>query len=214
MRVIVFSPHPDDDVIGCGGSIINHVEDGDSVTIVYITSGDKGNPGIASDKLIAIREKEAQEAASILSVNDIRFLRIRDTMVKKTQENIRKIADVLSDIRPEKIYIPHEKEEHRDHKATYYLVIDTLKQCPENNQNMIKQVLCYEVWTPIQEVTHYINITKVMRRKIEALNKHTSQLQLVRYDKGIKGLNCYRGIMTIGEDIYCECFVESNEWKI
>jgi N-acetylglucosamine malate deacetylase 1 len=213
MRVIVFSPHPDDDVIGCGGAIINHVEDGDIITIVYITSGDKGNPDIAADTLIAIREKEAQEAASILSVQDVRFLRIPDTKVRMTKENIRKIADVLFDIRPEKVYIPHEKEEHKDHKATYCLVIAALKQYREKNQNTVKKVLCYEVWTPIQEVTHYLNITKVIRRKLEALKKHTSQLRLVRYDKAIKGLNCYRGIMTIGEDTYCECFVESNEWK-
>ena len=39
LGVLIFAPHPDDDVIGCGGAIIQHVRNGDDVTIAYMTSG-------------------------------------------------------------------------------------------------------------------------------------------------------------------------------
>ena len=41
-RVLVISPHPDDDVIGCGGTLRRHVLDGDEVRVIYLTSGERG----------------------------------------------------------------------------------------------------------------------------------------------------------------------------
>ena len=69
----------------------------------------------------------------------------------------------------------------------------------------VQTVLCYEVWTPIQEVSYAEDITEFINLKIEALKHHKSQIEEIRYDEAVKGLNRYRGIMT-GKGKYCECF--------
>ncbi|OGY22990.1 MAG: hypothetical protein A2172_03595 [Candidatus Woykebacteria bacterium RBG_13_40_15] len=65
--------------------------------------------------------------------------------------------------------------------------------------------MCYEVWTPLQEVSYVEDISKFLDLKIKALEQHKSQLQDINYDEAIKGLNRYRGIMT-GKGRFCECF--------
>jgi LmbE family N-acetylglucosaminyl deacetylase len=61
MNVVVFSPHPDDELIGCGGTLIDHVKKGDNVIVVYITSGENGNPRYSPEMLKEIWEKEGKK---------------------------------------------------------------------------------------------------------------------------------------------------------
>lgn len=65
-RVLVFSPHPDDDVIGSGGSIAKHIHNGNNVAVVFMTSGDIGSLIHASNDMVLIRESEARKAAEYL----------------------------------------------------------------------------------------------------------------------------------------------------
>ena len=65
-RVLVLSPHPDDDVFGCGGTLIRHVAMGHEVHIVYLCRGDKGISGLPLDQVAQIRKEEATLAASIM----------------------------------------------------------------------------------------------------------------------------------------------------
>lgn len=58
-RILVFSPHPDDDIIGCVGSIAKHIQQGDQVSIIYMTSGEAGSLESKPEELIQIREEEA-----------------------------------------------------------------------------------------------------------------------------------------------------------
>jgi hypothetical protein len=59
-------------------------------------------------------------------------------------------------------------------------------------------LLAYEVWTPLQEYDRVEDITPTMRRKLHAVRCHRSQLAGFRYDRAVRGLNIYRGSMTIG----------------
>ena len=83
LRVLVVAPHPDDEMIGCGGSIMRHTQQGNSVTIAYMTSGDayafgkwcelddvRGRAAIG-----ALREQEAVAGARCVGVSDLVFLR-------------------------------------------------------------------------------------------------------------------------------------------
>jgi len=74
-KLLVFAPHPDDDVIGCGGTIANNTAQGNQVTIVYLTSGENGSLAYSPAELSVVREEEATRAASLLGVSDVIFLR-------------------------------------------------------------------------------------------------------------------------------------------
>ena len=61
-NILVLSPHPDDESIGCGGTIANHTAAGDQVTVIFLTSGEKGCEGKPPDETCNIREQEDRKS--------------------------------------------------------------------------------------------------------------------------------------------------------
>src|SRR6185436_21151558 len=84
-RVLVISPHPDDESIGCGGTLRGHVLAGDRVEVVFLTSGEAGGHGKPPDETARIREQEAKAAGSILGVRKIEFWKQPDSKVRVTK---------------------------------------------------------------------------------------------------------------------------------
>ena len=78
MNVLVIAPHPDDEAIGCGGTICLHTDRGDHVAEVFLTSGEFALKDLTREKAWAIRENEAQESAGILGITSVTFLRRPD----------------------------------------------------------------------------------------------------------------------------------------
>ena len=74
-------------------------------------------------------------------------------------------------------------------------------------------ILCYEVWTTLQEISYVENITEFMPLKLEAIRQHQSQIRDIAYDEASRCLNRYRGITT-GRGEYCECFQALSIGKI
>lgn len=212
MKILVFAPHPDDDVIGCGGSIAKHLKQGNKVTIVYMTSGDAGSLKYAKNELVKIREKEARNAVKIFGVKDIIFLGNPDGYLEYNKENFVKIINLIRQKKPNIIYIPHKYDTHKDHMNTYELVIESISRASgswfqECNGEpwQVGTILCYEIWTPLQEISYIENITEFIDLKIKALKQHKSQIHDIQYDEAVRCLNRYRGIM-MGKGEYCECF--------
>ena len=212
MNVVVFAPHPDDDIIGCGGTICGHVQAGYAVTIVYLTSGEAGSLNVLPDELRIIREDEARKGMACLGVDDLIFLHFPDGYLDFSPERIRALVKLIREKKPDVIYLPHAQESPRDHRVTYELVLEAVRRAsgpwfqdcgPEPWS--VSQVLAYEVWTPIVSPTFYADITPWIDRKTEALCCHASQTAGVSYDEAVKCLNRYRGILS-GMGKYCEAF--------
>src|SRR5262249_18052193 len=72
-RILVISPHPDDESIGCGGALRKHALRGDEVRVVFLTSGEKGGHGRPLEETARARELEAATAAAILGLAGIEF---------------------------------------------------------------------------------------------------------------------------------------------
>ncbi len=211
-KVIVFAPHPDDGLLGCGGSILKRVKEGGDVLFVYMTSGDAGSLDKSKEDLLKIREKEVKNALEVMGVTKVEFLRNDDGYLFYSKKNLERVTSIIRRERPNIIYIPHEKDEHIDHVKTNKIVKEAIrraegpcfKECGENPWKT-ETVLCYEVWTPLSRVSYVEDITEFIDKKEEALKCHESQLKEIKYDQAIRSLNNYRGVMT-GEGNYCECF--------
>lgn len=211
-RILIVAPHPDDDIIACGGSIAKHCQAGNQVAIMYITSGDAGGIQYYKEELATIREEEARHAAALLGVKDLTFLRIADGYITFNQENLVRITSIIRDMKPHMVYIPHNRDGCLDHMETHRLLIEACKRAaqpyfPECGKETwaVSTILGYEIWTPIEEISYTEDISAFIDNKIAALQEHPSQLQYYQYDEAVKGLNRYRGIMT-GTGDYCECF--------
>jgi N-acetylglucosamine malate deacetylase 1 len=212
MRVMVFSPHPDDDWIGCGGSMAKHKKDGSEITIVYMTSGDAGSLNYSKEDLAAIREKEARAASEVLGTKDMLFLRNPDGYLEYNRANLINLINLIRAKEPEVVYIPHKDDAHKDHKVTNELVMEAIgrasgpwfQEC-EGKPWSVGKVLAYEVWTPLTNFSYVEDISDFIDIKVAALGKHESQIADIRYDEAVKSLNRYRGVMS-GKGKYCEVF--------
>jgi N-acetylglucosamine malate deacetylase 1 len=212
MNVLVAAPHPDDDLIGCGGSMIGHLRKRRKVNVIYLTSGDSGSIDIPKSDLQLLRENEAREAASLLGIQDLIFLRNEDGYLQADKRNLIEMVKRIREIRPAWVYIPHRGEAHPDHRMTHNLMIEAIRRASGpwfqecgGEPWTVGTVLCYEVWSPLQNISYTENITDFIDLKLAALRKHASQIKNTAYDEAAEALNRYRGIVT-GEGRYCECF--------
>lgn len=211
-RIMVFAPHPDDDILGCGGSIAKHARQGHEIITVYMTSGESGSLTYSRDELAALRENEARQASLLLKVNETIFLRNPDGYLEYNRDNLVKIVSLLRAKKPDIVYLPHRLDGNEDHRVTGKLVLDACRrsggpwfqECRGRPWG-IKTILAYEIWTPLHDVSYIEDITPYMEQKLDALRLHASQLKDIQYDEAIRGLNLYRGIMS-GKGRYCECF--------
>lgn len=212
MRVLVIAPHPDDDAIGCGGSIVQHVRRGDTVHIIYVTSGEHGSPVYEPSELAKIREDEAAKGAQILGAQQTTFLRQPDGNVGYSIELVNHFIQLIRTEKPDVLYLPHSADGHKDHQQTFQIVMEAVGRAQGNSFPEwggkawnIETILGYEVWTPLTHFQYVNDISDVIEVKLNALREHRSQLANVQYDDAVRSLNRFRGIMT-ERGAYCECF--------
>jgi N-acetylglucosamine malate deacetylase 1 len=190
-RVLVLSPHPDDEAIGLGGTLRRHIEQGDHVEVIFLTSGEKGSRTESPQELGPIREHEAAAAAKILGYQQLDFWRQRDGAVEASDELVARLVRKLNENQPDIVYVPHECEMHPDHCAAARLVTRSIGSL----EHHAPSVLMYEVWTPLQQIDHVEDISAQMDTKLKAIRAHKSQCEIMDFAEAICGLNRYRGEM-------------------
>jgi LmbE family N-acetylglucosaminyl deacetylase len=192
-RVLVLSPHPDDESIGCGGTLRNHAEQGASVRIIFLTSGERGGHGRSEKETIRVREKEARAAAKILGVQSVEFWREPDGLLSAGPDLIARLRGAILRWRPNIVYTTHRREMHPDHRAACRLVRDAVTNA--SCRVPPASVLEFEVWTPLPRIDHVVDVSPHMQAKLAAIRAHRSQCAAMRFDEAAKALNRYRGEM-------------------
>jgi LmbE family N-acetylglucosaminyl deacetylase len=202
MNILVIAPHPDDEAIGCGGTILIRGDRGDRVVSILLTSGELALKQLAQEEAWSVREAEAEAAAVVLGTDDIRFLRQPDWFLGDHIDQVAELlAPVISEEQPESIYLPHPREWHPDHAVS----LSITQRAIGIAGIATPELLGYEIWTPLGEYDHVEDTTGVMERKLEAVRCYRSQLAGFAYDRAIQGLNQYRGALAARSD-YAEVF--------
>jgi len=123
---VVFAPHPDDEVLGCGGTILEKRRIGAPVTLVFMTDGGLSHPTfIAPEELQPLRRAEALESAARLGIasTDVIFLDFEDKGLDAQAEAARaRVAIILRELAPQQIFVPCAQDWHRDHVATNRII--------------------------------------------------------------------------------------------
>jgi len=189
-KVLVVAPHPDDESIGCGGTLCLHARRGDRIAVVYLTSGELGLKHLPRDQAWRTREREANKAAQVLGITRRFYLRLPDWFVgDHAALASKKLGPLLRRLSPDLIYLPHTAEWHPDHQAAWPIVRASLRAA-----RIVGPALrAYEVWTPLREFDQVEDISTVMARKLRALRAHRSQLKEFDYVRAVTGLNQFRG---------------------
>jgi LmbE family N-acetylglucosaminyl deacetylase len=190
-HILVISPHPDDEAIGCGGTLRGHVVQGDVVGVVFLTSGENGGQGRTEEETARIRESEAAEAAGIIGIAKLDFWRESDGTLRATRELVDRLRLAVDEWKPEVIYVTHAREMHPDHRAAARLVRRTV--LADYSPSVQPVVRMFEVWTPLQQMDEIVDITPYLETKMTAIRAYKSQCDLVRFDEAALGLSRYRG---------------------
>lgn len=204
MNVLVIAPHPDDEAIGCGGTLLRHAAAGDRTTVVFLTSGELGLKHLEPEAAWRVREREAETAADLLGVGALAFLRQPDWYVgENVRETAAKLRPELERAAPHLVYLPHSREWHPDHQAALPVLRTALGVAAPAGL----VVRGYEIWTPMSEYEQVEDISAQMVGKLRAVRCYRSQLTELRYDRAIRGLNQYRGLIA-ARCRYAEVFGE------
>ncbi|MEN6349707.1 MAG: PIG-L deacetylase family protein [Syntrophomonas sp.] len=212
-NVMVLAPHPDDEVLGCGGSLAWHAQLGASISVVYMTSGEAAGVCYDEEKTIGqIREQEASKGASYLGITDLHFLRHKDGELEYSSPSVRQLVNLIGQLQPEIVYAPHAGESHPDHRICHALARAAVVQAGKSRKPAgsvppweVRLLLGYEIWSPLSAYNNVMDITEFIDLKLQALSCHRSQQ--LDYDQAIAGLNRYRGV-TSGKGAFCECFYQ------
>jgi LmbE family N-acetylglucosaminyl deacetylase len=207
---VVISPHPDDDVIGMGGSMRLLADKGVNVFSVYITDG---SSKIFKDSGIsAVRQKEAIAALGVVRAKAGIFLKHKSGKFS-VSKIVKDIIEVLDFFRPQTLYVTSPFERHLTHLKVTEMTVKAVRQikdyCPE--------LWGYSVWSGVLGINKMkvVDISSVINIKKKAICMHKSQQKYKDYASGIIGRNRYEGIFlnTYAKKSfeYAETFVNMQE---
>jgi LmbE family N-acetylglucosaminyl deacetylase len=189
---VVLVAHPDDAEFMCGGTVAAWTRDGCEVHYVICTDGSAGSndPGARREEVAPVREREQRAAAEVLGVASVTFLGELDGLLEVTAATRKKVTREVRRLRPEVLVAPDPARlwsgrgyiNHWDHKQAGLLALTAVM--PDAPTRVMFQELedegiePYEIpnlWLSSNEPDTYVDITKTIDIKIQALAQHVSE---------------------------------------
>lgn len=184
-RALVIAPHPDDETIGCGGTLARLAPTCE-ITVVLVTNGDGGG-GLPAGTSEARKAELAQACRTLGIARAPVELDHPDGRFADLDTYRRQLQALLLEHRPEWVFLPWLLDSHADHARI------ARASCEVLERSAVDRVLHYETWTPVP-ATHVVDITQTALAKRKALLCHATALQYGDYVEATFGLNAYRGI--------------------
>lgn len=212
--IIVIAAHPDDEVLGCGGTIAKHTTDGDKVHVVFMTDG-VSSRGDTKQEDIHNRDKACLRAIETLNVTGVYNLGFDDNSMDNhcLLAITKKLEKIIEKISPEVIYTHHSDDLNVDHRLTFQAVMTAARPTPSQT---IKSIYSFEVlsstdWAgPAAKQFNpnvYVNITNFYNIKRKALECYDLEMREPPHSRSVyhsKILAEHRG-HTVGVQ-YAEAF--------
>lgn len=231
---LVFSPHFDDETLGCGGTILRKKRAGARVKIVFLTDGSKSHSQFVSeDELREMRTREGFAAARALGVDteDVLVLGFEETRLQEHSDAaVRRVDEILRKERPQDVFVPYHRDPLPDHVASHRIVWDALQAYGED-------VTVYEYpiwfwrqwpWTSTSDSTRCsirraakeciiscigllgecrwrVCIADVIRKKRAALEQYRSQMTRLNSDLR------WPTLADVSDGEFLECFFQAHE---
>jgi LmbE family N-acetylglucosaminyl deacetylase len=203
-RLLVLSPHPDDEILGLGGTLNFHLSARNDIMIVYMTDGSKADPNIKEEKMANLRKNEVELLAKEYNFK-YKMLGFKDGCLEADDKSVSKIKNIIDDFKPTLIYLPSYIDSHKDHFKTNHIVYEALK----NMKNKNIKIFGYEVWTNIPFPNYSIDITTYFDEKMKMLSFYKSQTKIINYEKLCNSRNSLNYTMYIDnvKEGYAESFI-------
>lgn len=220
MRVLTISAHPDDETLGCGGTLLKHRAHGDELFWMIATVCHEPR---WSAELIERKACEVERVAEAYGME--KFFKLGFPNAKldtvPVSDMMDPIAEAMSEARPEIVYLLHGGDIHTDHIALFTATMSVLKPFYMVKRG-VRRVLCYETlsstdaapprWERAFVPSIFSDITPYLDRKIEIMNLYESEIHAEPMPRGVSAIRAlarYRGT-TISTE-YAEAFTLVRE---
>jgi LmbE family N-acetylglucosaminyl deacetylase len=188
MIILVVAAHPDDEVLGCGGTISKHVSAGHDVYCLILGEGITSRyiqPGQSKTELDQLKA-EAEEAARIIGTREVFFRDFPDNRFDTVPllSIVKAIEEVKLQIRPNVVYTHHHGDLNIDHQITFQAV---LTACRPAKDETVKEIYSFEIpssteWNAPQLHSYFmpnvfVDISATLDKKLEALGAYRSEMR-------------------------------------
>jgi LmbE family N-acetylglucosaminyl deacetylase len=207
-NVLVLAPHPDDEVIACGGTLCAFDDAGATTGCVFMTGGGAGNPTIEAERLVRLREQEAAACAATLGIDRPHFLRLADRQVAPTPQAVAALQQHLEQEKPQAVFLPSFFDAHPDHRATFEVFVKACHVLPPETPCYI-----YSLWTPLPYFNVAVDITPYRERKATGLAAYRSPQKMDQVTAATMGAGAYYALLA-GIDGLCEPFIRCTAREI
>jgi len=196
MNVLIIAAHPDDEILGMGGTIAKHTSQHDNVTIIYMATGITARKEPAEYEIKSIPKKiqekwqqeieklqqDARKSAKLLKVKTVKFFDFPDNEMDGIHllKVVKVIEKEIKIAKPDRIYTNHYSDLNVDHKVVYNA---TLTACRPSNV-LVKEILCFEVLSSTEwsypynfNPNYFINIENHVTKKVNAMKLFKSEIR-------------------------------------
>ncbi|MEM7746920.1 MAG: PIG-L deacetylase family protein [Pseudomonadota bacterium] len=203
--VLIVAAHPDDEVLGCGGTAARHVAEGSSVAVQFLSDGETARGSHLASK-VQSRKDAARQACSALGIDQIRFGDFSDNQLDSIPmlQVVQVIETAISKYQPDLVYTHHRGDVNIDHEIANRAVLTACRPLPNSSVTCIRafEVLSSTEWatasfTPSFQPNLYVDISKHLSRKLAVMQHYADELRPFphsRSTEGIEALARYRGI--------------------
>jgi len=185
-RVLVFAPHPDDEVFGCGGVLALLHGEGASISVIIVTDGAVGGEN-TDGKLSEIRAAESLAASHVLGIPEPTFWGMPDRGLIYGEELVERLKSAITVVDADLVLLPSPTEVHPDHQVLALAGAEAVRRLGGD-----LRALFFEINLPLPNPNLVIDITPVFEQKCSAMACFPSQLAEQPYDQRIVGLNRFR----------------------
>jgi len=220
VRILVISAHPDDETLGCGGTLLKDNDAGHELFWIVVTQAHEPR---WSSEVIERKAAEVSDVARAYGMKDCLRLGLPTIMLDTIPQDdiISKIRDSIEQVRPEQVYLVNGGDVHDDHRAVNSAVMSVLKPFYMSRLG-VQRVMCYETLSSTEAAPPeparvfvpniFSDITGYIDRKIEIMGMYASEVHedpMPRGPSAIRALARYRGA-TIGVE-HAEAFMLMRE---
>ena len=220
-RILVVAAHPDDEVLGCGATIMKHIAEGDIVHTMIMAEG------LTSRDLTRNAEMRAGELSELHAASEqsAEFLGVTKLIMHSFPDNrmdgvnlldvVKKIELEVDEYKPDIVYTHHAGDVNVDHRVTHDAVVTACRSLPGES---VREILFFETLSSTEwqmmtadkifQPNIYVDVTEFMEKKRQALEFYASEMREYPHPRSYKGVELlaqYRGL-TVGVP-YAEAFM-------
>lgn len=218
-KVLVVAAHPDDEVLGCGGTIYKLGSKGHNVSVLFLSDGVSSRIQNKLNKEIDNRKKNAIKSCKILKVKNYFFENLPDNAfdTEPLLNIIKLIENYINKLKPEIIFTHSNSDLNVDHRITNQSVVTACR--PQKNLS-VKELYFFEIlssteWNFSDSVSYFkpnyfVDISKCVKKKILALKKYKKEIKKLPHPRSLEGakiLSQYRGMASNMN--YAEAFFQA-----